>query len=298
MKKLIIILALAMVIFGSSEGKDANIIAPEPAPEITIKINVIPAPGIPGVQMIENDVIVSNHKIPSSHDGELTVNLSTTDLVEGLDSLIVKEILQATATSSLIGMTKVGIFIAGSKTILTLPVEIDVTLIGKNATKFISAKLITKPVEKLVVVETPPTELAPLKKHAEKTMAKKEIPVKSTEKSKFFSYVKISNIPKDAKELELSESTFILKLREYDDLMKSLGSYEDFMFKMRQKKITSEPVTRKSKEYVVKKGDNLTSIAKKFDGVEANYLAAWNGVSDPRKLHAGRVLIIPPPRKE
>jgi LysM repeat protein len=52
---------------------------------------------------------------------------------------------------------------------------------------------------------------------------------------------------------------------------------------------TVPPVT-----YTVKSGDTLGSIAKKF-GVPAAAIAAANHITDPDKIAAGQVLIIPPP---
>jgi len=47
--------------------------------------------------------------------------------------------------------------------------------------------------------------------------------------------------------------------------------------------------------YVVRPGDNLSSIAKSF-GVDQRDLMALNGITDPDHIEAGDELAIPPPK--
>jgi peptidoglycan endopeptidase LytE len=48
-------------------------------------------------------------------------------------------------------------------------------------------------------------------------------------------------------------------------------------------------------EYVIKSGDNFTTIAKEFPGVTAKQIQEANPTVDPLKLQVGHKLIIPPP---
>jgi LysM repeat protein len=57
---------------------------------------------------------------------------------------------------------------------------------------------------------------------------------------------------------------------------------------------TVTPSPRSQQTYVVKKGDTLSGIALRF-GVSVQALAAANGITDPRLIRPGQVLVIPQP---
>ena len=57
---------------------------------------------------------------------------------------------------------------------------------------------------------------------------------------------------------------------------------------------SATPSPRAQQTYVVKKGDTLSEIALRF-GVSVQALAAANGITDPRLIRPGQVLVIPLP---
>jgi LysM repeat protein len=65
--------------------------------------------------------------------------------------------------------------------------------------------------------------------------------------------------------------------------------YKDFTGKTNTTKPT---VANTGNTYTVKRGDTLSSIAKKYD-VSCAVLAAHNGIENPDKIYAGQVLKIP-----
>lgn len=56
--------------------------------------------------------------------------------------------------------------------------------------------------------------------------------------------------------------------------------------------VDAEEEIDRSNVYVVKKGDTLNSIGRKF-GVNARDISSRNDIADPNKIHVGQVLIIP-----
>ena len=63
--------------------------------------------------------------------------------------------------------------------------------------------------------------------------------------------------------------------------------------KLAKKAKTNDPVPEGGKVYIVAKGDNPVTIAKKFK-VSYDALLAANHIDDPHKLKVGQKLIIPP----
>lgn len=79
--------------------------------------------------------------------------------------------------------------------------------------------------------------------------------------------------------------------KNYPNIMKvnGLNGYFKVTIPQEQPKPTPKPAEPTKEYYTVKKGDNLTKIAKKYKTTVAQ-LVAWNGIKNPNLIYAGQRL--------
>ncbi|WP_332629457.1 LysM peptidoglycan-binding and 3D domain-containing protein [Halalkalibacter flavus] len=87
------------------------------------------------------------------------------------------------------------------------------------------------------------------------------------------------------------------ELKEWNSLSSNLIFPGDRLQVSRPGKEKAES-TNEQEKYTIKRGDTLTSIARKFDGVTTSQIQEWNQISNPNIIIAGQTLTINGSAKE